>query len=640
MMSHKNLKEVQKLSGTEVFKFIDAVFQDRFPLLADEIDKITDKDITLLWNSNPEILEILKESTGLGDARDKLYEYLNICEKEVFSSDSDLHPLEKANIRECVRAFRSIIGLINEKRTQRSAIDILWRLARDEMDKINYVISRGFILEFVHLFRGIIGNSGIYSSDGESIKKIPEFLEKGGRKAAAERSAVLDRLAKKVDETIKQYPTGFDEEVRKKREKNKARILAYFNANEEQWRNDKWHIKNVIRDETILSHLIEISPEDEKAIRIALQNRIPFGITPYYLSLVDHDLSSKDDHAVRAQVIPPLHYVQAMKKHREDRSTVMDFMGEHDTSPVDLVTRRYPKIAILKPYDTCAQICVYCQRNWEIEEVLSPHALASDEQIDTAIEWFREHTGISDCLVTGGDPAIMSDTLIDRLLAKLSAIDHIRRIRIGTRTPVVLPFRFTDKLIEILGKYHLPGKQEICIVTHFEHPYEVTPEAMNAIQKVRKLGISFYNQEVFTVENSRRFESAALRETLQLIGVDPYYNFNAKGKKETRNYRVPIARIIQEQKEEARLLPGLSRSDEAVFNVPRLGKNHLRAWEDHRVVMIMPDGRRVYEFHTWEKYMAPVPPYNHYDVPIYDYLKELEKRGEDIDDYKTIWYYY
>ena len=66
----------------------------------------------------------------------------------------------------------------------------------------------------------------------------------------------------------------------------------------------------------------------------------------------------------------------------------------------------------------------------------------------------------------------------------------------------------------------------------------------------------------------------------------------------------------------------------------------MRAWEDHRVVMIMHDGRRVYEFHPWEKYIAPVPPYNHYDVPIYDYLKELERRGENIDDYKTIWYYY
>ena len=81
-------------------------------------------------------------------------------------------------------------------------------------------------------------------------------------------------------------------------------------------------------------------------------------------------------------------------------------------------------------------------------------------------------------------------------------------------------------------------------------------------------------------------------------------------------------------------------TDEPVFNVPRLGKNHLRAWQDHRVVMILPTGSRVYEFHPWEKNITPMPPYNYVDVPIYEYLEELAARGEKIRDYRTIWYYY
>jgi lysine 2,3-aminomutase len=113
-----------------------------------------------------------------------------------------------------------------------------------------------------------------------------------------------------------------------------------------------------------------------------------------------------------------------------------------------------------------------------------------------------------------------------------------------------------------------------------------------------------------------------------------------KGKEETHRYMVPIARILQERKEEARLLPGLDRTDEPVFNVPKLGKNHLRGWQDHRLVMIRPDGSRVYEFHPWEKNITPVPPYNYVDVPIYDYLEELAARGENIRDYRTIWFYY
>ncbi|MHC4601629.1 MAG: KamA family radical SAM protein, partial [Planctomycetota bacterium] len=179
-----------------------------------------------------------------------------------------------------------------------------------------------------------------------------------------------------------------------------------------------------------------------------------------------------------------------------------------------------------------------------------------------------------------------------------------------------------------------------CIVTHFEHPYEITPEAREAVAKIRRVGIGVYNQEVFTIENSRRFESVKLRLDMRSIGVDPYYTFNMKGKEETGAYLVPIARILQERKEEARLLPGMDRTDEPVFNVPRLGKNHLRSWQDHRIIMIRPDGRRVYEFHPWEKFMALVPPYLYVDVSIYDYLQRLKARGEDLRNYRTIWYYF
>jgi lysine 2,3-aminomutase len=112
-----------------------------------------------------------------------------------------------------------------------------------------------------------------------------------------------------------------------------------------------------------------------------------------------------------------------------------------------------------------------------------------------------------------------------------------------------------------------------------------------------------------------------------------------KGKDETRAYIVPIARILQERKEEGRLLPGLDRTEEPVFNVPRLGKNHLRASQDHRLIMIRPDGRRVYDFHPWEKNLAMQPPYYHVDVSIFEYLQALADRGEDLWDYHTIWYY-
>ena len=98
---------------------------------------------------------------------------------------------------------------------------------------------------------------------------------------------------------------------------------------------------------------------------------------------------------------------------------------------------------------------------------------------------------------------------------------------------------------------------------------------------------------------------------------------------------------LQEQKEEARLLPGLARSDEAVYNVPGLGKNYLRASIHRDLISILPDGARLYEFHPWEKNISTAATTHlSEDVPILDYLRRLDAIGENIHDYETIWYYY
>ena len=122
--------------------------------------------------------------------------------------------------------------------------------------------------------------------------------------------------------------------------------------------------------------------------------------------------------------------------------------------------------------------------------------------------------------------------------------------------------------------------------------------------------------------------------------MDPYYLFNAKAKREIAEYSVPIARLQQERKEEARLLPGVVRTDVPVYNIPRLGKNNVMAWEHHRVIMILPDGGRLYEFHPWEKKITLADVFVEADVPIFDFLEGLKRRGEDIRKYRSIWYYY
>ena len=456
------------------------------------------------------------------------------------------------------------------------------------------------------------------------------------------RSDYLDRMAERMDRYLKRHNSGLDPWIAAKRDENRRRILDYLGSSKDDWEDWHWQFRNVFKDlrglESIES-LIQLETRHKEAIKLALENHVPFGVTPYYLHLMDIKPSDQD-YAVRRQVFPPLSYVQNMIAHRKDKKWAFDFMKEADTSPVDLITRRYPRVAIIKPYESCPQICVYCQRNWEISSPLMASALASREKIDAALQWFSEHEGMMDVLLTGGDPLVMDDSMIDGILSRLSEMPHIKSIRVATRTPATVPQRITPELCEAMAQYQELGRRNLCLVTHFMHPYEVTPETVAAIKRIKATGIEVYNQQVFTFANSRKFETSALRVVLKQIGVDPYYTFNMKGKTEMEEYSVPIARILQERKEEARLLPGIFRTDEPVFNVPGLGKDHLRAWQNHELIPITPEGRRMYSFLPWEKNIAQVKPYIYTDVSIYRYLKRLKDRGEDPEDYRSIWYYY
>lgn len=604
--------------------------------------------IEKLWRENPEIFKLLKKCENLEEARKKLFKFSKDLEWKYREGEEVLHKLEYATALEAIKVFNNFISLRNEKITGFSTLDYLRSLAEDKQE-ITEEISEGFLEEFIHLFKAMKGKADISSGwlkpllEKDGVK-IVDFTKIKGREAGISRSNYLDKLYEKVHGFINRYPSGCDDKLIKEREENRQKILDYFGATINDWNDHNWHLKHIFQDKDDLENLKKLVPlteEDIKAIEIAIENKIPFGITPYYLSLFDFSRSDrKNDYQVRSQVIPPIHYVTLMKEHRKERSYYFDFMGEHDTSPEELITRRYAMISILKPYDTCPQICVYCQRNWEITGPMMPEAIPSKESLDKALDWFAKHTSMKDVLITGGDPLALGDKQIKYIMDRLCQMEHVINIRWGTRTPVTVPMRITDKLAKLIGSYIEPGKRNVCIVTHIESSSEVTPELARAVMKFRRQGIYVYNQLVYNLETSRRFQNVAARIAMKKAGVDPYYTFYPKGKEETEDYLVPVARLWQERKEEARLIPGIFRTDEPVFNVPRLGKNHVRAWQDRELIGLNKEGQRIYLWHPWEKGIASVEPYIYKDLPIYKYLQELAKRGEDIEEYKSIWYYY
>jgi lysine 2,3-aminomutase len=582
----------------------------------------------------PQLNDIIVSSDTVEKKKDDVRTWLSGILAETYKDNSNIKALEYILVREAINIFQKIVSDRSEKLTGYSLIGYLVTLLTDSDNGVFERPTAGFFAELEHLVKGIMGKTGIYDD------KAPAFSKHKGRKAARMRSADLSRMARTSQKLMNAYTSGLENDAVRRRSRNKARIINFFGITDLEWEKWKWHLKNSIWDADTLKRLIKLTDEEYEAVRRARDLKIPFAVTPYYLSLMDFDSGGHRDKAIRAQVIPSLHYVNKLAEYKHNQEHSMDFMLEYDTSPIEGVTRRYPHIVILKPVMTCPQICVYCQRNWEIEDVDSASAALPKSKLEAALDWIKNTPEINEVLITGGDPLMLSDRKLESIVSRVAANPNIIRIRIGTRTLVTMPQRITESLVRGLARFQVPGKREVVIITHFEHPYEITPQSMAAVQKFRRNGMEIYNQLVFTYYNSRKFEACFLRQQLRLIGVTPYYTFNAKGKAETNDFRVPIARLMQEQKEEARLMPGTVRTDEIVFNVPGLGKNYLKASQHHDIISITPDGRRVYEFHPWEKKLALANTYIYKDVPIYDYLKRLKSDGQDISAYRTIWYYY
>ncbi len=585
---------------------------------------------TFLAEAAPLLVRIADCATS-ATARRRLYVLVTRLQHDVMEASAGHESLRYVRARDCARALRGMLTENSEKLSGFSVAGALWDLARG---RPRPDLTPGFYAEMLALARGLA--AWLNQAPPEPEPRPPL----AGREASRARSDDLDLLWDRVETTMARYADGLAAEAIARRAARREKVLQALGGSAADWSDWRWHLANVIVEPDQLARAATLSAEELASARAARAAALPFGVTPFYAALLDDDPEAGRDRSLRAQVLPPRDYVREMTAHRGAQDQACDFMLERDTSPIDLVTRRYPAVAILKPFNTCPQICVYCQRNWEIDEAMAPDAFPSARTLEEACRWLETHPSVREVLVTGGDPLAMPDEAIAALLERLDRVPSLDLIRIGSRVPVTLPLRITDKLARIIGSARRPGRREVCLVTHVQHPYEITPELVAAVDRLRRQGVGIYNQLVFTFFVSRRFEAARLRMLLRRCGIDPYYTFAPKGKEETRTYRVPIARLVQEQKEEARLLPGLRRTDEPVFNLPGLGKNYLRSSQDRDLISVLPDGARVYEYHSWEKGITEFNSYVGADVPILGYLERLDALGENLEEYASIWYYY
>jgi lysine 2,3-aminomutase len=306
------------------------------------------------------------------------------------------------------------------------------------------------------------------------------------------------------------------------------RKLYFKDVGDDDWNDWKWQTSNRIKNAVQLRRYMTLTDEEEKTIEHVLGS-LRMAITPYYLTLID---PKNPECPIRKQAIP------LGSELINGKYDLLDPLAEDHDSPVPGLTHRYPDRVLFLITDMCSTYCRHCTRRRFAGQ---KDAEMKIEQIDRAIDYIRNHEEVNDVLLSGGDAFMASDERIEYILKKLRAIDHVQVIRFGTRTPVVMPQRVTEKLVNMLKKYH-----PIWVNTHFNHPDEITPESKLAIDRLADAGIPVGNQSVLLkgvndcVHIMRR-----LVKGLIAIRVRPYYLYQCDLSQGIEHFRTSISKGIE-----------------------------------------------------------------------------------------------
>jgi len=303
--------------------------------------------------------------------------------------------------------------------------------------------------------------------------------------------------------------------------KHKKELLDYFDATEDDWNDYHWQLKNRISSVNTLSKFIKLTESQLKMFEEVSQ-KYRWAVTPYYLSLMDY-----------SDMTYPINLLGLPTKEELNDAGELDPMAEEYTNPAPCITRRYPNRLIINVTSSCAAFCRHCQRRRRIGEC---DRIESEERINAAIKYIEENIEIRDVLITGGDPMMLPDEILENIIKKVRAIPHVEIIRIGTRVPATMPQRITDDLTNMLKKYH-----PLFINIQFDHPGELTKEAVAACEKLANAGIPLGNQMVFLKGiNNDKYIVQLLNEGLLKARVKPYYIFHPKQVQGTKHFEIKV----------------------------------------------------------------------------------------------------
>ena len=347
-------------------------------------------------------------------------------------------------------------------------------------------------------------------------------------------------------------------------------------ATRSHWSDWKWHVRNSVKSIAEVERLLGIRfPDKERRALEQTTEKFPMAITPYYLSLVDPNDWRNDP--IFMQAFPSVNEL------RIENHDMSDPLHEDEDSPVPGLTHRYPDRVLMHVSNTCAMYCRHCTRKRKVGD---RDSIPNRSELRQAIDYVRGNPRVRDVLLSGGDPLLLPDAQLDWLLTELTSIEHVEVVRIGTRTPVVLPYRITDDLVNMLKKHH-----PLWINTHFNHPAEMTASSKQALARLANAGIPLGNQSVLLagVNDCPRLIKV-LNHKLVRNRVRPYYLYQCDLSEGLTHFRTPVGKGIE-------IMESL-RGHTSGFSIPTyvvdapggggkipLMPNYILSWTTNKVVL-------------------------------------------------------
>lgn len=294
-------------------------------------------------------------------------------------------------------------------------------------------------------------------------------------------------------------------------------------ATAEQWNDPSWQLRHSLCTAEQLGQALRLT-DDEQAALAQAGNRLAVRVTPYFMSLIDPE---DPQDPLRLQVIPRSAELRRAPEEMDDPC------GEDQDMKIPGLVHRYPDRVLLLCTDRCATYCRYCTRSRLVSG-------AGEEKLHTdfaaALDYIRQHGEIRDVLLSGGDPLLLTDARLDALLTELRQIPHVEFLRIGTRTPIMLPQRITPELCAMLRR-HAP----LFLSVHCNHPSELTPQAQEALGMLVDHGLPLGSQSVLLkgINDTPDIQLKLAHRLLQ-CRVRPYYLYQCDLVPGSRHFRTSI----------------------------------------------------------------------------------------------------